>query len=148
MAPFIQSFDAASVAFTKLKADIDHSSAIDGTSKDIGEVLPEVKGHVELRDVSFCFPSRPDKPVLQNLSLSCPAGKQTAIVGLSGSGKSTVAGLATRFYDATEGTVMLDGHDVKDLNVRALRSHISLVQQEPCLLDRSIFENIAMGLIN
>ncbi|KAJ5490127.1 hypothetical protein N7453_010952 [Penicillium expansum] len=55
---------------------------------------------------------------------------------------------ATRFYDATEGTVMLDGHDVKDLNVRALRSHISLVRQEPCLLDRSIFENIALGLIN
>ncbi|CAI7588230.1 unnamed protein product [Penicillium glandicola] len=148
VAPFVQSFDAASVAFTKLKADIEHSSTIDGTAKDVGEVLSEVKGHVELRDVSFRFPSRPDKPVLQNLSLSCPAGQQTAIVGLSGSGKSTVAGLATRFYDATEGTVMLDGHDVKCLNVRALRSHISLVQQEPCLLDRSIFENIALGLIN
>ncbi|KAI2707931.1 hypothetical protein CBS147333_4513 [Penicillium roqueforti] len=147
VAPFIQSFDAASVAFSKLKADIEHSSTIDGTSKD-GEVLSEIKGHIELRDVSFRFPSRPDKPVLQNLSLSCPAGQQTAIVGLSGSGKSTVAGLATRFYDATEGTVLLDGHDVKDLNVRALRSYISLVQQEPCLLDRSIFENIAMGLIN
>ncbi|KGO36742.1 ABC transporter, integral membrane type 1 [Penicillium expansum] len=118
------------------------------TAKDVGEVLSEVKGHVELRNVSFRFPSRPDKPVLQNLSLSCPAGQQTAIVGLSGSGKSTVAGLATLFYDATEGTVMLDGHDVKDLNVRALRSHISLVRQEPCLLDRSIFENIALGLIN
>ncbi|KAJ5436639.1 ABC transporter integral membrane type 1 [Penicillium cf. griseofulvum] len=148
VAPFIQSFDAASVAFTKLKADIEHKSTIDGTAKDVGQVLSEVKGHVELRDVSFCFPSRPDKPVLQNLSLSCPAGQQTAIVGLSGSGKSTVAGLAARFYDATEGTVMLDGHDVKDLNVRALRSYISLVQQEPCLLDRSIFENIALGLIN
>ncbi|KAJ5494343.1 ABC transporter integral membrane type 1 [Penicillium fimorum] len=148
VAPFIQNFDAASVAFTKLKADIDHKSTIDGTAKDVGHVLSEVKGHVELRDVSFRFPSRPDKPVLQNLSLLCPAGQQTAIVGLSGSGKSTVAGLTARFYDATEGTVMLDGHDVKDLNVRALRSHISLVQQEPCLLDRSILENIALGLIN
>ncbi|CAG8130018.1 unnamed protein product [Penicillium salamii] len=148
VAPFLQSFDAASVAFTKLRADIEHSSTIDGTEENAGNVLSEVKGHVELRDVSFQFPSRPDNPVLQNLSLSCPAGQQTAIVGLSGSGKSTVAGLATRFYDATEGSVLLDGHDVKDLNVRALRSHISLVQQEPCLLDRSIFENIALGLIN
>jgi ATP-binding cassette subfamily B (MDR/TAP) protein 1 len=148
VAPFLQSFDAASVAFTKLKADIEHSSTIDGTAENVGEVLSEVKGHIELRDVSFRFPSRPDKPVLQDLSLSCPAGQQTAIVGLSGSGKSTVAGLATRFYDANEGTVLLDGHDVKSLNVRALRSHISLVQQEPCLLDRSIFENIALGLIN
>lgn len=148
VAPFIQSFDAASVAFTKLKADIEHSSTIDGTEQNVGEALLEVQGHVELRDVSFRFPSRPDKPVLQNLSLSCPAGQQTAIVGLSGSGKSTVAGLVTRFYDATEGTVLLDGHDVKEINVRALRSHISLVQQEPCLLARSIFENIALGLIN
>jgi ATP-binding cassette subfamily B (MDR/TAP) protein 1 len=148
VAPFLQSFDAASVAFTKLKADIEHSSTIDGTSENIGEVLSEVKGHIELRDVSFHFPSRPDKPVLQNISLSCPAGQQTAIVGLSGSGKSTVAGLAIRLYDATEGAVLLDGYDVKHLNVRALRSHVSLVQQEPCLLDRSILENIALGLIN
>ncbi|KAJ5366477.1 hypothetical protein N7541_000418 [Penicillium brevicompactum] len=148
VAPFLQSFDAASVAFTKLKTDIEHPSTIDGTAENTGEVLPEVKGHIELRDVSFRFPSRPENPVLQNLSLSCPAGQQTAIVGLSGSGKSTVAGLVTRFYDAAEGSVLLDGHDVKKLNVRALRSHMSLVQQEPCLLDRSIFENIALGLIN
>lgn len=148
VAPFLQSFDAASVAFTKLRTDIEHSSTIDGTAEDTGEVLSEVKGHIELRDVSFRFPSRPDNPVLQNLSLSCPAGQQTAIVGLSGSGKSTVAGLVTRFYDAAEGSVLLDGHDVKNLNVRALRSHMSLVQQEPCLLDRSIFENIALGLVN
>ncbi|KAJ5576633.1 ABC transporter integral membrane type 1 [Penicillium sp. DV-2018c] len=148
VAPFIQSFDAASVAFTKLKADIEHSSTIDGTACDKGQVLSEVKGHVEFRNVSFRYPSRPDKAVLQDLSISCPAGQQTAIVGLSGSGKSTVAGLVTRFHDATEGTVLLDGHDVKDLNVRSLRSHISLVQQEPCLLDRSILENIALGLVN
>ncbi|KAJ5767065.1 uncharacterized protein N7511_004681 [Penicillium nucicola] len=148
VAPFIQSFDAASVAFTKLRADIDHSSLIDGTDENFGEVLSEVKGDIELRNVSFAFPSRKDKPVLQDLSFSCPAGQQTAIVGLSGSGKSTVAGMVTRFYDAIEGSVLLDGVDVKTLNVRALRSNISLVQQEPCLLDRSIFENIALGLIN
>ncbi|KAB8276954.1 P-loop containing nucleoside triphosphate hydrolase protein [Aspergillus minisclerotigenes] len=134
-APFLQSFDAAAVAFGKLEADIDHPTTIDGTTEDAGRVLSEVTGNVELRNVSFKFPSRPDKPVLQDLSLSCPAGQQTAIVGLSGSGKSTVAGLITRFYNVDEGAVLLDGHDVKDLN-------------EPCLLDRSILENIALGLIN
>ncbi|KAE8347768.1 hypothetical protein BDV24DRAFT_170791 [Aspergillus arachidicola] len=134
-APFLQSFDAAAVAFGKLEADIDHPTTIDGTAEDTGRVLSEVTGNVELRNVSFKFPSRPDKPVLQDLSLICPAGQQTAIVGLSGSGKSTVAGLITRFYNVDEGAVLLDGHDVKDLN-------------EPCLLDRSILENIALGLIN
>jgi ABC-type multidrug transport system fused ATPase/permease subunit len=144
----LQSFDAAAVAFGKLEADIDHPTAIDGTSENTGRVLLEVVGNVELRNVSFTFPSRPDKPVLQQLSLACPAGQQTAIVGLSGSGKSTVAGLITRFYNVDEGAVLLDGHDVKDLNVRSVRSYISLVQQEPYLLDRSILENIALGLIN
>lgn len=147
-APFLKSFDAASVAFAKLEADIEHPSAIDGTAEDIGRVLPAVTGTVELRNVSFYFPSRPDKPVLQDLSFTCPAGRQTAIVGLSGSGKSTVAGLITRFYNAGGGTVLLDGHDVKELNVRWVRSYMSLVQQEPYLLDRSILENIALGLVN
>ncbi|KAL5339133.1 P-loop containing nucleoside triphosphate hydrolase protein [Aspergillus crustosus] len=149
VAPFLQSFDAASVAFKKLEKDIERPSSIDGTADSVGlvpsgELVPEV----ELRQVGFRFPSRPDKPVLQDLSLKIPAGKQTALVGLSGSGKSTVAGLITRFYDAKEGTVFIGGHDVRTLNVRYLRSAISLVQQEPCLLDRSILENIALGLVN
>ncbi|KAL2809233.1 P-loop containing nucleoside triphosphate hydrolase protein [Aspergillus granulosus] len=149
VAPFLQSFDAASVAFKKLEKDIERSSPIDGTAEDVG-LIPagEITPDVEFRNVSFRFPSRPDKPILQDLSLRIPAGKQTALVGLSGSGKSTVAGLITRFYDAEEGTVFVGGHDVKSLNVRFLRSAISLVQQEPCLLDRSILENIALGLVN
>ncbi|KAJ0422259.1 P-loop containing nucleoside triphosphate hydrolase protein [Aspergillus carlsbadensis] len=149
VAPFLQSFDAASVAFKKLEKDIERPSTIDGTAEDVGLVpAGELMPDVELRNVSFRFPSRPDKPILQDLSLRIPAGKQTALVGLSGSGKSTVAGLITRFYDAEEGTVFIGGHDVKSLNVRFLRSAISLVQQEPCLLDRSILENIALGLVN
>ncbi|KAL4891455.1 P-loop containing nucleoside triphosphate hydrolase protein [Aspergillus ambiguus] len=148
VAPFLQSFSAAAVAFKKLEKDIERHATIDGTALDVGQELPQVSGHIEFRNVSFRFPSRPDKPVLQNLSIQCPPGQQTAIVGLSGSGKSTVAGLTTRFYDPEDGSVLLDGHDLKDINVRSLRSHISLVQQEPCLLDRSILENIALGLVN
>lgn len=76
------------------------------------------------------------------------AGQLTAIVGLSGSGKSTIASLITRFYDPESGDVLLDGKNVKDINIRNLRGFISLVQQEPSLLDRSILENIALGLVN
>ena len=75
-------------------------------------------------------------------------GKLTAIVGLSGSGKSTIASLITRFYDPDSGDVLLDGKNLKDINIRNLRGFISLVQQEPSLLDRSILENIALGLVN
>ncbi|KAL4928512.1 ABC transporter ATP-binding protein [Aspergillus undulatus] len=149
VAPFLQSFDAAAVAFKKLRKDIERPSTIDGTAEDVGLVpAGQISADVEFRNVAFRFPSRPDKPILQNLSLKIPAGKQTALVGLSGSGKSTVAGLITRFYDAEEGTVFIGSHDVRSLNVRYLRSAISLVQQEPCLLDRSILENIALGLVN
>ncbi|TQW00272.1 ABC multidrug transporter Mdr4 [Cordyceps javanica] len=147
-APFLRRFDAASAAFLKLEADMQHMSQIDGTSESTGRILAQVAGELELRNVSFTFPSRPEKPVLQDLSFTCPEGQQTAIVGLSGSGKSTVAGLLTRFYNASEGTVLLDGHDVTDLNVRSVRGQISLVQQESHLFNRSILENIALGLVN
>ena len=75
-------------------------------------------------------------------------GQLTAIVGLSGSGKSTVASLVSRFYDPQSGHVLLDGRNVKDINIKSLRGFISLVQQEPSLLDRSILENISLGLVN
>jgi ABC-type multidrug transport system fused ATPase/permease subunit len=128
--------------------DIEAPSTIDGTS-DEGLVLPvTTPGQIALNNVTFAYPSRPDQPVLRNVNLTFPAGKHTAIVGLSGSGKSTVASLIARLQDPTEGSITLDGHDIRDLNVRSLRSFISLVQQEPSLLDRSILENIALGLIN
>ena len=147
-APFLRSFDAATVAFAKLEADMNRQTAIDGTIEDTNNNLPQYEGTIELRNVNFTFSSRPDNPVLQDLSFTCPAGQQTAIVGLSGSGKSTVTGLIARLYNANEGQVLLDGRDVKDLSVRSVRGQISLVQQEPCLLARSILENIALGLVS
>ncbi|CAG8948030.1 unnamed protein product [Penicillium salamii] len=148
VAPFLQIFGAASAAFTKLQRDMNHQSAINGMS-DTGLALPSsMAGHFELRNVSFTYPSRPEQQVLGNVSLECPAGKQTAIIGLSGSGKSTVASLMLRLYDPIEGSVLLDGQDVRDLNTRQLRSCIGMVQQEATLLDRSILENIAHGLVN
>lgn len=107
-----------------------------------------MEGSIEFCNVSFTYPSRLAHPVLDDVSFQCEAGKLTAIVGLSGSGKSTIAALIARFYDPQNGAISLDGHDLRTLNVRALRGFISLVPQEPSLLDRSILENVALGLVN
>lgn len=147
VAPYLQTFGAASAAFAKLRRDMDQASRIDGTS-DAGEAVPVVDGRIELQEVSFAYPSRPDATVLRAVSLDIEAGRHTAIVGLSGSGKSTIAGLVSRLYDPTGGAVLLDGKDLRTLNARQLRAHISLVQQEATLLDRSILENVAHGLVN
>ena len=127
---------------------MESTSSIDSASDAGLKLHCPIEGSVSFHDVSFAYVSRPDNPVLNKVSFDCPAGKHTALVGLSGSGKSTVAGLTARLYDPTEGTVTLDGHNLKDLNVKNLRSFMSLVQQEPSLLDRSILENIALGLVN
>lgn len=148
VAPLLPIIGAASASFQKLKADIESPSAINSQS-DLGERLPlTVSGSVEFHNVCFAYVSRPDRPVLKQVSFSCPAGKHTALVGLSGSGKSTVAGLISRIYDPTEGNITLDGQNLRTINVSNLRSFIGLVQQEPSLLDRSILENIAHGVIN
>ncbi|KAG9233851.1 P-loop containing nucleoside triphosphate hydrolase protein [Amylocarpus encephaloides] len=148
VAPFLQIFATAVSAFEKLVATIHRTSTIDGTSHSEGEMLTEVSGDLEFRDVSFTYPSRPDVQVLQSFSLRIPATKHTALVGLSGSGKSTVAALIQRLYDPNSGDVYLDGHNLRDINVRNVRGFIGAVSQDSTLLDRSILENIAYGLVN
>ncbi|KAI8952791.1 P-loop containing nucleoside triphosphate hydrolase protein [Xylaria longipes] len=152
VSPYLQIFSSAAAALDKLKTDIDRRSKIDGTIENSNETSahpPGVfEGDVRLENVAFTYPSRPDVPVIQDVSLQFPAGKTTAIVGLSGSGKSTIAGLVTRLYDADHGDLFLDGRNIRDINVRQLRSYIGLVQQDPMLLNRSVLENIALGLVN
>lgn len=148
IAPLLPIINTGTASFRKLRADIDSPSAIDPGS-DKGDHLPTtIQGGLSFQNISFAYVSRPEKPVLRDVSFECPAGKYTALVGLSGSGKSTIAGLASRIYDPNEGKVTIDGRDLKDLNVKNVRSFMSLVQQEPSLLDRSILENIALGLLN
>ncbi|KAL5453289.1 hypothetical protein PMIN06_005550 [Paraphaeosphaeria minitans] len=147
VAPLLPIFGGALSAFERLQKDIEHRPAIAGTS-NAGQTPEHNYGSVEFRNTSFTYPSRPEHPVLNNVSFQCEARKLTAIVGLSGSGKSTIAALLTRFYDPQNGTVTLDGIDLKDFNVKALRGNISLVPQEPSLFNRSILENIALGLVN
>ncbi|KAK4496847.1 hypothetical protein PRZ48_011296 [Zasmidium cellare] len=148
IAPFMQIFGTAGGASEKLNKAIARPSEIDGTDKSYGRRMDSVAGSIDFDNVSFAYPSRPDTLVIKDLSMHIPAYKHTAIVGQSGSGKSTVAALLARLYDPKEGTVRLDGVDVRELNVGHLRGQIGAVQQDPALLDRSILENIAHGLIN
>ncbi|KAF2621620.1 leptomycin B resistance protein pmd1 [Macroventuria anomochaeta] len=147
IAPMLPLFGGAISAFGRLRKDIETQPTIDNTST-AAEKPSAVDGKITFRNVEFTYPSRPDHPVLNGISIDCEAGKLTAIVGLSGSGKSTIASLISRFYDPLAGDIFLDGCNIKDVNVKSLRGFISLVPQEPSLLDRSILENIALGLVN
>lgn len=112
-----------------------------------GLVLPadQLKGQLEFHDVSFAYPTRKEAPIFQNLSLQVPAGTIMAVVGPSGSGKSSLVSLLLRLYDPDSGVITVDGHDIRDLNPHWLRSHIGTVSQEPVLFSCSIRDNIAYG---
>ncbi|VAI87394.1 unnamed protein product [Triticum turgidum subsp. durum] len=140
-APSMAAFAKARVAAAKIFRIIDHTP---GITKE-GVELESVTGRLELRNVEFAYPSRPDTPILRRFSLSVPAGKTIALVGSSGSGKSTVVSLIERFYDPSSGQIMLDGVELKDLKLRWLRSQIGLVSQEPALFATSIRENLLLG---
>ncbi|KAL2587482.1 hypothetical protein AAZV13_13G113800 [Glycine max] len=143
-APSMAAFTKARVAAAKIFRVIDHKPGIDRKSES-GLELESVTGLVELRNVDFSYPSRPEFMILHNFSLNVPAGKTIALVGSSGSGKSTVVSLIERFYDPSSGQVLLDGHDVKSLKPRWLRQQIGLVSQEPALFATTIRENILLG---
>uniref|UniRef100_A0A4W2GH66 Multidrug resistance protein 1 n=1 Tax=Bos indicus x Bos taurus TaxID=30522 RepID=A0A4W2GH66_BOBOX len=104
-----------------------------------------VEGNVAFNDVVFNYPTRPDIPVLRGLSLEVKKGQTLALVGNSCCGKGTVIQLLERFYDPLAGTVLIDGKEIKQLNVQWLRAHMGIVSQEPILFDCSIGENIAYG---
>ncbi|KAE8297153.1 ATP-binding cassette sub-family B member 10, mitochondrial [Larimichthys crocea] len=115
-----------------------------------GLVLPsdQLKGQLEFYDVSFAYPTRKEAPIFQNLSLLVPAGTIMAVVGPSGSGKSSLVSLLLRLYDVDTGIITIDGHDIRDLNPYWLRSHIGTVSQEPVLFSCSIRDNIAYGAVD
>ena len=102
-------------------------------------------GRIDVRNVKFAYPSRPEAQVLQGLNVSVKPSQTLALVGPSGCGKSTVVSLIERFYDVLSGSLTLDGNDVRDLNIRWLRSQIGIVSQEPVLFDSSIAYNIRYG---
>ncbi|KAF2308704.1 hypothetical protein GH714_013422 [Hevea brasiliensis] len=123
---------------------LDRSTRIDSDDPE-AEPVEAVHGEIELRHVDFAYPSRSDVPVFKDLNLRIRAGQSQALVGASGCGKSSVIALIERFYDPTAGKVMIDGKDIRRLNLKSLRLKIGLVQQEPALFAASIFDNIAYG---
>ncbi|KAL0360524.1 UNVERIFIED_CONTAM: ABC transporter B family member 13 [Sesamum radiatum] len=126
---------------------LQRKSAIDPNSPS-STTVADVGGDVEFKNVSFKYPTRPDITVFDDLNLKISKGKSLAIVGQSGSGKSTVISLLLRFYDPTSGTVLIDGLDIKTVNLKSLRLRIGLVQQEPVLFSTTIYENIKYGNSN
>lgn len=146
LAPEMDAVTNGRAAAAKLYETIDRTPDID--SSDPGGLKPpHVSGHITFENVKFNYPSRPAVPVVQDLSISFPAGKTAALVGASGSGKSTVVALVERFYDPLSGAVKLDGTDVRALNIKWLRTQIGLVSQEPTLFATTIAGNVAHGLI-
>ncbi|GLE06054.1 hypothetical protein PINS_up015265 [Pythium insidiosum] len=123
---------------------IDRVPEIDPTSSD-GEELVHVHGDIHFKHVAFAYPSRPDAHIYKDYSLSIKSGQTVALVGASGSGKSTAISLLERFYDPASGVVTLDGTNLRKLSLPWLRERISLVSQEPVLFAGTIAENIAMG---
>lgn len=105
----------------------------------------QLQGRIEFRNVSFHYASRPDMPVLRNVSFTAEPGQRIALVGPSGAGKSTIASLVLRFYDPVEGGLLIDGKDVSTYPLTALRDRMAIVPQEVILFGGSIRENIAYG---
>ncbi|KAM0281164.1 hypothetical protein ACHAO9_010852 [Fusarium lateritium] len=146
IAPYLIDFSRAAAAAVEIFRLIDRTSAIDPFS-DVGEQPAEIEGNIDCDNLSFSYPMRPGVTVLENFSLHIPAGKVTALVGASGSGKSTIIGLIERWYNPNSGRVLLDGRPIDTINVQWLRKHVRLVQQEPVLFSGTVYDNIANGLI-
>ncbi|PIN05655.1 Multidrug/pheromone exporter, ABC superfamily [Handroanthus impetiginosus] len=129
-------------------AILDRKTEIDPDNPDGYRIKKGLEGKIELNDVFFSYPSRPGQMILQGFCLKIEAGKTMALVGQSGSGKSTVIALIERFYDPMKGRVLIDDEDVRRYNLRELRSYIALVSQEPTLFAGTIHENIIYGKEN
>jgi ATP-binding cassette subfamily B (MDR/TAP) protein 1 len=145
--PHVQAFGAATAAATKVFNTIERKSPIDPET-DNGDIPDSLIGNIEFRNIKHIYPSRADTTVLTDFNLQVPTGKMIALVGASGSGKSTVVGLLERFYLPMEGQVLLDGKDIATINLRWLRQHMAIVSQEPVLFSVTIYESIAHGLVN
>ncbi|XP_004851267.1 multidrug resistance protein 1-like [Heterocephalus glaber] len=141
---FAPDYAKAKVSASHIIMIIQKVPAIDSYSSE-GLKPNTLEGNVTLSEVVFNYPTRPDIPVLQGLSLQVKKGQTLALVGSSGCGKSTVVQLLERFYDTMAGKVLVDDKEIKQLNVEWLRAHLGIVSQEPMLFDCSIRENIAYG---
>ncbi|CAI9781044.1 unnamed protein product [Fraxinus pennsylvanica] len=142
--PCMSAFAAGQAAAFKMFEAINRKPEIDAYDTR-GKILDDIRGDIELRDVYFSYPARPNEEIFRGFSLFIPSGTTVALVGQSGSGKSTVISLIERFYDPHAGEVLIDGINLKEFQLKWIRSKIGLVSQEPVLFAASIKDNIAYG---
>jgi ATP-binding cassette subfamily B (MDR/TAP) protein 1 len=112
-----------------------------------GGIVPEqITGNIEFKDITFEYPSRPGVTIMKDFNLVIKQGQHVALVGESGSGKSTITGLLERFYDPLQGSVLLDGRDIKEIDLKWLHRNVAIVTQEPTLFATSIRKNITYAV--
>ncbi|CAI0628623.1 unnamed protein product, partial [Linum tenue] len=145
--PDLKYFTEASVAAGRIFSRIDRVPEIDSEGTK-GLVLDKIRGEIQFDRVSFTYPSRPDAAVLTDFNIRVDAGRTVALVGASGSGKSTAIALLQRFYDVTGGAVKVDGVDIRTQNLKWMRGQMGLVSQEHALFGTSIKENIMFGKLD
>ena len=142
----------ANIAFKSIYSTLDTETLINPFKHDNeGKVSAmNIKGKIELRHVYFAYPTRPEQVILKDVSFTVYPGQQVALVGYSGSGKSTIVQLITRFYDIEDGKgeILIDDINIKDYNLYELRHKIGLVSQEPILFKRSVLENVRYGKLD
>ncbi|XP_064473641.1 phosphatidylcholine translocator ABCB4-like isoform X3 [Ornithodoros turicata] len=143
--PYFQAFAMAKRAASSVYPIIDRKPTIDSASSE-GLRPPELEGWIHFKSVTFCYPSAPESKVLQSFSLGINPGETIALVGVNGSGRSTILKLLTRFYDITEGQILIDHRDIRSYNIGWLRGQMGIVCQNPVLFNTTVAENIRYGL--
>jgi len=138
----IAQFGQASASATRIFEILDTENEV--TNKPNALSIPQVQGHIRFQDVTFRY-FKGAEPVLKNVSFEARPGDTVALLGATGSGKSTIINLLPRFYDPSAGSITIDGYDLRDLTLDSLRSQIGIVLQETTLFSGTIRENIAFG---
>ena len=143
----INDYPKAKLSFKSIYKTINTPSEINAFENvNKNKQFPNIfKGKIEFKNVTFAYPTKPNIKILINLSLLIEPGQQAALVGYSGSGKSTIIQLIERYYDINEGELLIDDINIKDYNLYELRRKIGLVSQEPVLFKRNVYENILYG---
>ncbi len=141
LAAFAEQYMMGMAGFTRFLEIMDTKPAIE--DKPGALALQNVKGDIAFRHVSFAYDE--GRQVLSDVNLSIPAGRTLALVGPSGGGKTTLCHLLLRFYDIREGSITIDGHDIRDVTMQSLRENVGIVQQDVFLFADSILENIRYG---
>lgn len=137
-------FQEINIAFERLNDVFDAKPEEDPTKQALIK-MPRIRGHIKFDNVTFRYPTRPDKNALQNVNLEILPGQTVALVGRSGSGKTTFANMLLRLHQPNEGRIYVDGYDLRQVSINSLRSQVGVVPQDVFLFSGTIRENIAFG---